>query len=416
MCKEKSETECLEQPNITVKDSVTCENSNNSEFDSVLEDTNNGITSLVIEKEKPVEEELVLDKNKESDIGIVCDGVENSESASREKNIGSALLENKESDVACVDLEEQNNVQNVNISESSENALESNFDENYRREKTSEWVQSIQEYEKLMKPNKKEKLLGKLNPKLLQIIPKLSGEPDSFIELGNDKNDIEAGAKILRKRFLENCIPVKPKGADVELSIISSETNDKGEVNKIKSEILTFSPSESLNDHSLNKPGAKLQRLREELKKKIEEKWVVEQKRQTMELELEAINKEKVVSEDEEEEEEQILTDESDSSEDSDIEEEEGEISEIKNLNKNEYIEYEAESDDEDEDSEDEELNEKRRMKSSEFLDDEAEETDADDEDSREGDLDIDEKSKEMDDNSCETPEQKTTFSKSNGV
>ncbi|KAL0269356.1 UNVERIFIED_CONTAM: hypothetical protein PYX00_007119 [Menopon gallinae] len=413
-CKENSLNEKSQQTNDVVKGSF---NTDNSGLNCVLESNSNGIPALDGEKsEMLVNTVEVPEMTRESHEVLEC-GAENSGYIGEVNKTEGEVMESKESDVTglcgCVDSIEQNDIQIVSTNEGSENIFEASIDENYRREKTSEWVNNIQEYEKFLKPNKKEKLLEKLNPKLLKITPKLSGAPDSFIELGNDKNSIEAGAKNLKKRFLENCTPLRPKNTEIELTITSAETTDKGAVNNIKTEKLIYSSKETFSDPSLEKPGAKLQRLREELKKKIEEKWEVEQKRQTMELELETVNKEKIVSDDEEEEE--ILTDES--SEESDVEEvdseEEDEIRETKKSKKNEFIDDEAESDDEDDISEDddEELNEKQsKKKKNKFVDDEAEESDADDEDSREADLDVDEASRNIDDKSCDAPGQKTSF------
>lgn len=253
-----------------------------------------------------------------------------------------------------------------------EEKLDTNSNSTDSKKDPNNWMKNVLEYEK--NENPKQKLIKRIDPKLLAFTPKLSGDPDSFIDLTDKRDNLENGAKKLLDRFVKNCIIPKKHciKKEFELTVAAGERNEKGEICNVVSEKLMYRITEDIiiEDTESEKPGAKLQRLREELQLKMAEKWEVEYKKKVAEEKENEVAKKKEEELEEEWEEEEI-----EESEEGESEPEENDIEIVdKKKKKSKYVDSEAEEsgeeggdeleDDEDEDEtedkeEEEEIEEK---------------------------------------------------------
>ncbi|XP_041353626.1 claspin-like [Gigantopelta aegis] len=194
---------------------------------------------------------------------------------------------------------------------------------------------------------------------LTDIKPRLSGDPSSFINLDEDETQTPKNPGIINliDRFLQHSKKKtnKPK-KDIDISIVQKEHSD-GSKDDLKMTSFTYhvDDHDEEDDVNLDTPGAKLLKLKDQLKVQIKVKREEARQKRVELYELE--NEEGFAGEDEEEamlDNEDELSDKTDTDvEDNEFEEQFGNEDEDEEQDENPFADEEAEDDDNNDDGED---------------------------------------------------------------
>lgn len=161
--------------------------------------------------------------------------------------------------------------------------------------------------------SRREKLLQRIDPKLLEITPKLSSGNNSVIELDSEKDTLKAGAKDLMLRFFKKQELVF-KNIAIEDGVDSNYQETYRLCRSISQRLsLPFSQEGAFR---VEKPGKKLQELKKKLEEQMAEKRNEDYKKRVEDYKkwkMEQNQKEDNESEEEEDEDEkEKITDEED--------------------------------------------------------------------------------------------------------
>ncbi|XP_038074213.1 claspin-like isoform X2 [Patiria miniata] len=204
----------------------------------------------------------------------------------------------------------------------------------------------------------RQKLLEASLPKLKTLTPRLSGEAELVIDLGDADSDTEAGFATpcnpglnrLMERFVKHTARSTPRPRkEVKLSVVSKETGTDGKEDLKLETVAVTIEGEVCEDPSLKVPGAKLVKLKEALQLKMKARREIERQRRKEAYRLD--------NEDYNEGEEGEMTDKSDTDDESDNDAggtDLGDGRKEKKIKKNPFVNHEA-VDDDDEDYDPEE-------------------------------------------------------------
>ncbi|XP_011496526.1 PREDICTED: claspin [Ceratosolen solmsi marchali] len=194
------------------------------------------------------------------------------QSKNQETILETSIINNKTNTISRISVNvkgvEQETVNFNQSKQISETNLKSNEQKNCNIEivdhDDTDFSPGFKVNESSKKSNMKEKILANI----LKLKPIIKGSPGSIIDFTGSKHMNEGVAQLLN-RFAQHSIIVKPKIEGVtKVKIMNTEREDNN--TKIKEETLLFKKTVVKNeDDKEHKPGEKLKKLREDLKRRI---------------------------------------------------------------------------------------------------------------------------------------------------